>query len=119
MNGIAAYKDNVVATQTRAGLVVKLYEGAIRYLRLSLEELDAGRLVEKAKLVNRAAAVVEELNGALDRNNGGEIAANLHSLYVFMLKHLLQANIQNDAGKIQDVISLLEELNKGWKAIVG
>ena len=117
MNGIAAYKDNTFATQSRMSLVVKLYEGAIRYLRLSLDELEAGRIGEKAQLVNKAAAIIEELNGALDLAGGGEIAASLRGLYIFMLKHLLQANIHNDAAKIREVIALLETLSEGWRAI--
>jgi flagellin-specific chaperone FliS len=34
-----------------------------------------------------------------------------------MLRHLLQANIHNDAAKIREVISLLETLNEGWRVI--
>jgi flagellar protein FliS len=117
VNGIAAYKANTFATQGRVALVVKLYEGAIRYLRLALDELESGQIGEKAKLVNKAAAIVEELNGALDMAGGGEIAANLRGLYTFMLKHLLQANIHNDATKIREVIALLETLNEGWRVI--
>ena len=34
-----------------------------------------------------------------------------------MMSHLNKANIEQDTGKIEEVIKLLEELNQSWKAI--
>ena len=48
---------------------------------------------------------------------GGEVATNLRSLYLFMGRHLTEANAKQDIGKIEEVIKLLEELNQSWKAI--
>jgi flagellar protein FliS len=61
--------------------------------------------------------VLFELNSVLDMERGGDIAENLRKLYNFMIRHLNEANMQRDAGKLRQVISLLEELNQGWKAI--
>jgi len=57
------------------------------------------------------------LNTVLDMDAGGEVAGNLRSLYNFMSRHLTQANIKCDAQMIREVITILEELNLGWRAI--
>jgi len=55
----------------------------------------------------------------LDTDAGGEIATNLRKLYCFMCNRLSQANIKRDPQIIREVITLMEELNQGWKAITG
>ena len=117
MNGLGAYQETAVTTQTRGRLVVLLYEGAIKFLKLSIREIEAQNWGEKGKHIVRAIDIINELNTVLDMEAGGEIAMNLRRLYAFMIRHLGQANIKRDPKMVQEVISILEELNDGWKAI--
>jgi len=118
MDSYAAYRENGILTQPREKLVVMLYEGAINFLKRAAAAMEAGNCEDKAKYVQKAQAIVDELNVALDVEAGGEVAANLRRLYLFMTTHLNQANIRQDPQLIQDVIDLLQDLNEGWKAII-
>ncbi|MFA5553257.1 MAG: flagellar export chaperone FliS [Phycisphaerae bacterium] len=115
----ATYQDNSVTTQSKGRLIVMLYDGAIKFLKLAIKELQAGNYEAKGQYINRAVDIINELNAVLDMGNGGEIATNLRSLYIFMLERLSDANVKRDENMINDVIRLLEELNQGWKAITG
>jgi flagellar protein FliS len=115
--GITAYQENAISTQSRGRLVVMLYDGAIRFLKQAQQELEAGNHAAKGEAINRAMAVINELDSCLNTDDGGEVAANLRKLYHFMLRHLGEANAQRDPQRIQDVIDCLEDLNEGWKAI--
>jgi flagellar protein FliS len=117
MDGISAYNENAVTMQSRGRLIVMLYEGAIRFLKQALQELQAGRFHEKGQLINKAVDIIDELSFSLDAEAGGEVAANLRRLYVFMVRHLNEANVRKDPQRIREVIALLEDLNQGWKAI--
>jgi len=117
MNGIETYRENAVTTQTKGRIVVMLYEGAIKFLKLAIQEIEAKNPEAKGKYISKTLDILFELNTVLDMEAGGEIATNLRSLYMFMGRHLTQANIKQDVGKIQEVIKLLEELNQSWKAI--
>ena len=117
MSGIASYKENSVVTQPKGRIVVLLYEGAVKFLRQAIHEIEAGNMIEKGQLISKAIQIIIELSGSLNMEEGGEIAENLRSLYTFMGEHLTRANFHCDTQAIQDVISLLEELNEGWKAI--
>jgi flagellar protein FliS len=119
MSQFTAYQDNAVSTQNKGRLVVLLYEGAIKFMKLAIKELEAGNYDTKGQYLNRAQDIINELNAVLDMESGGEVAANLRKLYVFMSNRLTQANVKRDPDMIRDVIKLMEELNEGWKAIAG
>jgi len=116
-SGISAYRQTAVTTQTRGRLIVLLYEGAIKFLKQAKRELEAGDYVAKGEFINKAMAIINELDACLDLEGGGEIAQNLRRLYQFMLRHLADANLQRDPVRIQDVIDCLTDLNEGWKTI--
>jgi len=119
MNGIGAYKEATVGTQSRGRLIVMLYDGAIKFLKLAIQELEAKNYAAKGQYINRAQDIINELSAVLDLEAGGEIAENLRKLYLFMGRRLSQANAKRDPQMIQEVIGLLEELNQSWKAITG
>ncbi len=119
MNGVEAYKEVAVTTQSKGRLIVLLYDGAIKFLNLAMRELEAGNYAEKGRYLNKAKDVINELNAVLDVDGGGEIATNLRRLYLFMNRHLCEANTKRDPQMIRDVITLLEELNQAWKAVTG
>ncbi len=119
MSQLTAYKDNEVSTQNKGRLIVLLYEGAIKFMKLAIKELEAGNQEAKGRYINRAVDIITELNAILDMEQGGEIAANLRKLYTFMNERLVQANIKRDPNMIRDVMKLMEELNQGWKVIAG
>ena len=117
MKGIEAYQETAVTTQTPGRLIVMLYEGAIKFLKLAIKEIEAKNSEAKGRYISRAIDIVFELNTILDMEAGGEIAMNLLKLYLFMGQHLTEANTKQDIGKIEEVIKLLEEVNQSWKAI--
>ena len=119
MKKVSAYQDAAVTTQSKGRLIVLLYDGAIKFMKLAIKELEAGNFEAKGKYIARAQDIINELNAVLNTDAGGEIAANLRSLYLFMNNRLSEANVKCQPQMIREVINLMEELNKSWKAIVG
>jgi flagellar protein FliS len=119
MESIAAYQDTTVTTQSKGRLIVLLYDGAIKFMRLAVKELEANNFEAKGRYITRAQDIINELNVVLDIEAGGEMAANLRKLYCFMSRRLAEANTKRDPQMIREVITLMEELNQSWKAITG
>ncbi len=117
MKGVKAYQETAVTTQSKDRLVVMLYDGAIKFSKQAISEIEAGNHEAKGKYINKAIDIINELNVVLDVDAGGEVAVNLRKLYLFMNNHLAQANIKRDPQMIREVITLMEELNQSWKAI--
>jgi flagellar protein FliS len=119
MDQVSVYKETSVTTQNKGRLVVMLYDGAIKFMKLAIEKIEVGDVEGKSHCINKAVDIVNELNAVLNTQEGGEIAANLRKLYLFMSNRLAEADVKRDTQRIRDVISLMEELNQGWKAITG
>ncbi len=117
MDGVEQYLNTAVTTQSKGRLIVMLYDGAVKFLKLAIEEIEKKNPEAKGHYIIKAKDIINELNIVLDMDAGGEIAVNLRRLYLFMNRQLSEANIKQDPQKIREVITLLEELNQSWKAI--
>jgi len=119
MKGIGAYQQTAIGTQSKGRLIVMLYDGAIKFMKLAIQELEAGDHAAKGQYINRAQDIINELNAVLDMDAGGEVAQNLRKLYLFMNRRLSEGNTKRDPQIIREVIGLMEELNQSWRAITG
>ena len=119
MKGIGAYQETAIGTQSKGRLIVMLYDGAIKFMKLAIREMEAGNYAAKGRYINRAQDVINELNAVLDMDNGGDISQNLRKLYLFMSRRLSEANGKRDPQMVREVIILMEELNQSWRAITG
>jgi len=119
MNGIGAYQQTAIGTQSKGRLIVMLYDGAIKFMKLAIRELEAGDYAAKGRSINRAQDIINELNAVLDMDSGCDISQNLRKLYLFMNRRLSEANAKRDPQMIREVITLMEELNQSWRAVTG
>jgi len=117
MGAFDVYKKTTVETQSKGRLIVMLYDGAVKFLKMTIEDIENEDYEGKSEHLGRVQAIITELNSVLDMESGGEIAQNLRKLYNFMRQHLSQAGIENNTQKMREVINLLEELNQSWRAI--
>lgn len=86
----------------------------LSHARGCIERREIGR---KAKLLHSCVTLVAELRGSLNMAEGGELAQNLNNLYDYMTRQLLEANVQNDAARVAEVLGLLNEIRSAWIAI--
>lgn len=112
-----AYTKSQANTVSKIGLIVMLYEGAIRFLSLSIHNINEKKFYEKAKNINKASKIIEELQGSLDFEQGGDIAENLNKLYSFFLKEIGSAGINNNKEAILKVIELLNDMKNSWAQV--
>ncbi len=120
--GVNAYAKIGMETGVLAAsphkLIVMLYDGARVALNDALAGMQSGNIAQKGKSLSRAIMIIDSgLRAALDKKAGGEIAESLDALYEYMSNRLLTANVNNDAGMIEEVQRLLTELRDAWNAI--
>jgi flagellar protein FliS len=112
-----AYMQTKVTTTTPGHLVVLLYDGAITFLEQSKEEILAKNYAKKGILISQALDIIAELDGSLNTDKGGEIAQNLHKLYMYCNTRLLQANLKMDTGIVDEVIGILSAFRSAFSEI--
>ena len=111
------YSEVHLASSSPEETVLMLYDGAIRFLKEAVGEIAEKNIVAKVKLLGKVEKIIEYLQSCLDRENGGEIAENLHRLYDYMLIRLTEANFYNEAAKLEEVEKLLGTVREGWVSI--
>ena len=113
-NAQDVYKQNQILNATPKKLVIMLYEGAIKNLKLA--ELSAAdkKIEATSNALIKAQEIIQELMVTLDFKNGGEVAENLNQLYDFYLTELIKANRSKDPESIKKVREPLEELRDTW-----
>ena len=112
------YQTVQVTSVDRGRLLIMLYDGCIKFLKLSKEGLEQKDMAKFARFLSKAQAIISELMVTLDFEKGGKIAQDLDKLYDFMLFHLTEANIEKNPAKIQNVISLVETVAAAYREIV-
>jgi flagellar protein FliS len=72
----------------------------------------------KCTAISKAVRLINQLDGTLDMERGGQIAENLRNLYQYMLHRLTVANVTNDAAIVSEVSQLVLKIKSGWDQIV-
>jgi flagellar protein FliS len=98
-------------------LVRALYRGAIQAIRLARTSLAKGQIRERSAAITKACAIVQELTVSLDREAGGEVAANLAELYVYVHRRLGDANIEQSDAPLAETEKLLSTLLEAWSQL--
>jgi len=103
-----------IRTATPEMVIVKLYEGALRFIRSARSHQERGEIAARATAIDRALAIVNELQHSLDLQQGGEIARNLDALYFYVTDRLLQANLRACVDSMDEASGILSTLNEAW-----
>ncbi len=112
------YKQVQIKTANKGKLVVMLYQGCIKFLRLAKKTIEEDDIESSNNYIIRSQDIISELMNTLDMERGGEIANNLYQLYDFMNRKLIEANVNKDIEKIEVVEDMMLELLDSWKQIV-
>lgn len=106
------YQQTQAQTASKPKLLIMLYDGAIRFVQAGIEGIEQ----KNYELVNRnlikAQAIVHELISSL--NFDYPIAQNLVAIYEYMLRLLIEANVQKRAEPALEVLEHLKELREAW-----
>jgi flagellar protein FliS len=116
-NGIQMYRKTNVLTADPKRLVLMCYEGAIDSLKIEKQKIAEKDCEGKGINITKARDIISELKSSLNFEEGGTIAANLDSLYNYMLKRITEADLANDVQAIEDVIGMLEDLKSAWEEV--
>jgi flagellar protein FliS len=124
MNAMSALKQyqtvNTQAQATEASphrLIQMLMEGGLTRLAQARGAIERNQIALKGELISKAIGIIGGLREGLNLELGGEVAANLDSLYEYMTSRLVEANVQNAVAPLDEVSGLLRNVKSGWDAI--
>jgi len=111
------YSARAFANQYRQTAVSSAVLDADPHRLIELMLAGARERTRLAAAISEAGAIIGGLDGALDLERGGDIAAGLAALYDYLQRRLLEANTGNDPAILLEVDALLGDIESAWRAI--
>lgn len=98
-------------------LITMMFDGLLGRLAMSKGFIDRGDFECKSKCLGAAISILGGLQNSLDLERGGDVAANLDRLYMYMTRRLFAAGVANDNQIIDEVCGLVRTVKEGWDGI--
>ena len=94
------YKEQSIMTVTPGELIIVLYEECLKTLNLAVYYIEEKKDMDEAeKSIKKVQRIIHYLDGILDFKY--DIANNLHMLYDYFIRTLVQANIRKRSEVIK------------------
>lgn len=110
--GYAQYQANQVKT-SREELLVMLFDGAVRFLRLGREGMAAGLRDQQSLNLTRVQKILVELLSTLNPA-AGPLVDDLTRIYWYLFDRLTHANLNDDLTAVDEVLQRMSELRDTW-----
>lgn len=108
------YLTDKVSMASPAELIGMLYDTGVTALHAARAASDAGQAHDVHRHLVRAQDVVLELRSSLDLSTG-DLAHRLDSLYGYLHRRLVEANLRKDDRMINEGIDILSPLRDTWR----
>jgi flagellar protein FliS len=117
LNPYQQYRATKVETAGSVDLVVMLYQGVVKFIRLAIAAIDREDSGATHTNLVRAQDIIVELRGSLNHEDGGQISAQLASIYDYCFRRLVTANVKKDPAPAREVVGILRDLGTAWQEI--
>lgn len=122
MKAWQSYRQVATTTASPAQLVLLLYNGILRFL----EQARLGFALDDPKEFNetinnniqRAQAIINEMNQSLNMAEGGEFAEKMRGLYDYFDRRLQESNVNKKEDGILEVIKHVTVLRDAWNEMM-
>lgn len=98
-------------------LINMLLVGALDRVSIARAAIVRGDNPEKARRLTTAVAIVQELAGCLNHQQGGAMADNLYRLYDYVMRLLVDANRSSSVDELDQATELLQQLHRAWERL--
>ena len=115
--GYAAYANNKITTATPAELTLMLYEGAIKFCNIAITAVEQKDIQKAHNSIMKVQDIIEEFQVTLDHRYA--VAKDFDTVYEYLLRRLIQANIKKDEEILGEVLGHLRTMRDTWKEVMG
>ncbi|WP_096156610.1 flagellar export chaperone FliS [Bacillus sp. FJAT-45066] len=115
-NPYKAYQNNSVNTASPGELTLMLYNGCLKFLKLAKKGIEEKNIEMKNTNLIKAQKIVQELMVTL--NMDVEMSKSLMSMYDYLNRRLMEANVKNDVAIIEEVEGYVVEFRDTWKQVI-
>lgn len=111
------YKRSSIETADKLELVIMCYDQAILLIRQAKENLMNGEIDKKSYKIKKTLNIINELQANLNFEKGGQIAKSLDSLYSYITRRIVLADVEKRYSIFDECIDIMNELKEAWVGI--
>lgn len=111
-NPYKQYQQQSIMTMTPGELVVQLYDECLKCLNKAMFYIDEKQPEVAEEKIKKAQRIVHYLDASLDRQI--EMSGNLHMLYDYFIRTMVQANVGKRKEKIEELIPMFQSLRDSF-----
>lgn len=108
-----ALKNNQGAISSHE-LISLLMAGGLERIQQAKQSLSKGEDDDAEILLRKTVDIIKGLQNSLNFESGGDIAANLDSLYHYMIGRITENEAADPVAAVEEVGKLLSEVKVGW-----
>jgi len=115
-NPYQSYQANAVQTASPGELTLMLYNGCLKFIKLARKAMEEKNVEEKNTNLLKAQKIIQELMVTL--NMDYDVAKNMMTMYDYMYRRLMEANVKNDLTILEEVEGYVTEFRDTWKQVI-
>ena len=109
--------QSAIAAATPHRLIQLMMERALAKIGIARGHMEREEVREKGGNIGDAISIISGLQASLNHKADAKMSENFDALYSYMMRRLLEANLNDDTAILDEVSSLLSELKEAWDAI--
>lgn len=112
-----SYRKVAVANASSVGLVIILYDLLVEDLRRAIKALERGEIEARSQALKHAFLVLQQLQGSLNREKGGDAAKHLSRFYAVLRAKIWEGHVKQSSEILREQISLLLDVRQTWAQV--
>ena len=113
-----AYLRSTVLTAPPEQLHLMLVDGAIRFAQRGREAIERKDLEAAFNALERAQRIVLQLSAGLQRDVNPTLVDQMSSLYHFIYRRLIDANLKRDTQAVDEALKILRDHRETWSLVI-
>ena len=110
------YFEYSINTATHEELTLMLYNGLVKFIMIAQSGMEEKNHEKANANILRAQDIINEFRATLDMKF--EVSKGLDSLYEYMNRRLIEANIRKDKEILEEVLGMAKELRDTWSLAI-
>ena len=109
--------QSIIESATPHRVIQLMMEWALLKIGRARGHMESGEISDKGENIGSAISIISGLQASLNHSTNTRMSENFDALYSYMMRRLLEANLHDDVGILDEVTGLLSELKEAWDAI--
>jgi flagellar secretion chaperone FliS len=110
------YQVNAVQTASPGELTLMLYNGCLKFIKLARKAIEENNIPARNENLIKAQNIIRELMVTL--NMEYDVAKPMMTMYDYIYRRLVEANVKNDAAILDEVEGYVTEFRDTWKQVI-